>query len=86
MSQKLGSLLPKQSAVIFATGDVGCYCCSIKTVADTRVGDGDPLATNPASEPLHGYKQMNPMVFCRSLPNRIYKYNDLREALKIAIE
>ncbi len=45
-----------------ATGDVGYIAASIKTVADTRVGDTVTLAENPASEPLAGYKQMNPMV------------------------
>lgn len=55
---------------------------SIKTVADTRVGDTVTLANNPASEPLDGYKQMNPMVFAGLYPIESNKYNDLREALE----
>lgn len=70
-----------------ATGDVGYIAASIKTVQDTRVGDTVTLATNPAAEPLHGYKQMNPMVFAGLYPIESNKYNDLREALvKIATE
>ena len=65
-----------------ATGDVGSIAASIKTVADTRVGDTVPLADNPAAEPLHGYKQMNPMVFAGLYPIESNKYNDLREALE----
>lgn len=65
-----------------ATGDVGCVAASIKTVADTRVGDTVTLADNPAAEPLHGYKQMNPMVFAGLYPIESNKYNDLREALE----
>ncbi len=57
----------------------------IKTVADTRVGDTVTLATNPASEPLHGYKQMNPMVLLVFTQIESNKYNDLREAWKIAL-
>ena len=53
-----------------------------KRQADTRVGDTVTLATNPASEPLHGYKQMNPMVFAGLYPIESNKYNDLREALE----
>ncbi len=34
-----------------ATGDVGYIAASIKTVADTRVGDTVTLADNPAAEP-----------------------------------
>ncbi|MGN1396556.1 MAG: translation elongation factor 4, partial [Streptococcus gallolyticus] len=65
-----------------ATGDVGYIAASIKTVADTRVGDTVTLAENPAEAPLHGYKQMNPMVFAGLYPIESNKYNDLREALE----
>lgn len=61
---------------------VGYIAASIKTVADTRVGDTVTLANNPASEPLDGYKQMNPMVFAGLYPIESNKYNDLREALE----
>lgn len=67
---------------ILATGDVGYLAASIKTVADTRVGDTVTLASNPASEPLSGYKQMNSMVFAGIYPIDSNKYNDLREALQ----
>ncbi|MDU6445142.1 MAG: translation elongation factor 4, partial [Streptococcus sp.] len=49
---------------------------------DTRVGDTVTLAENPAEAPLHGYKQMNPMVFAGLYPIESNKYNDLREALE----
>ena len=45
-------------------GDVGYITASIKTIQDTRVGDTVTLANNPASEPLDGYRKMNPMVYC----------------------
>ena len=67
---------------VLATGDVGYIAASIKTVADTRVGDTITLANNPASEALAGYKQMNPMVFAGLYPIESNKYNDLREALE----
>ena len=49
---------------------------------DTRVGDTITLANNPASEPLEGYRQMNPMVYCGLYPIDTSRYNDLREALE----
>ena len=80
---EVGIFTPKAVGRGFlATGDVGYIAASIKTVADTRVGDTVTLATNPASEPLHGYKQMNPMVFAGLYPIESNKYNDLREALE----
>lgn len=60
---EVGIFTPKAVGRDFlATGDVGYIAASIKTVQDTRVGDTVTLANNPADEPLHGYKQMNPMI------------------------
>jgi len=63
-------------------GDVGYIAASIKNVKDTRVGDTITLADNPASEPLPGYKKVNPMVFCGIYPADGAKYEDLRDALE----
>ncbi|PEJ56412.1 MULTISPECIES: translation elongation factor 4 [unclassified Bacillus (in: firmicutes)] len=63
-------------------GDVGFLTASIKNVGDTRVGDTITLAENPATEPLAGYRKMNPMVFCGLYPIDTAKYNDLRDALE----
>ena len=80
---EVGIFTPKAIGRDFlATGDVGYIAASIKTVQDTRVGDTVTLADNPAAEPLHGYKQMNPMVFAGLYPIESNKYNDLREALE----
>lgn len=80
---EVGIFTPKAVGRDFlSTGDVGYIAASIKTVADTRVGDTVTLAHNPASEPLDGYKQMNPMVFAGLYPIESNKYNDLREALE----
>lgn len=80
---EVGIFTPKTVGRAFlATGDVGYIAASIKTVADTRVGDTVTLANNPAPEALDGYKQMNPMVFAGIYPIESNKYNDLREALE----
>nr|WP_277424016.1 translation elongation factor 4 [Enterococcus mediterraneensis] len=63
-------------------GDVGYITAAIKTVQDTQVGDTVTLANNPAAEALHGYRKMNPMVFCGLYPIDTSRYNDLREALE----
>ncbi len=63
-------------------GDVGYLSASIKTVGDTRVGDTITGLHNPASEPLAGYRRMNPMVFCGLYPIDTSKYNELRDALE----
>lgn len=63
-------------------GDVGFLTASMKNVGDSSVGDTITLANNPATEPLAGYKKMNPMVFCGLYPIDNTKYVDLRDALE----
>ena len=63
-------------------GEVGYITASIKTVADTQVGDTITSVENPASEPLPGYRQVQPMVYSGVYPADGAKYQDLREALE----
>ena len=63
-------------------GEVGYITASIKTVADTQVGDTITTVENPASEPLPGYREVQPMVFSGVYPADGAKYQDLREALE----
>ena len=80
---EVGINTPKQLPVDELTvGDVGYIIDSIKNVDDSRVGDTITLASRPASEPLQGYKKMNPMVYCGLFPIDNKNYNDLREALE----
>ena len=62
-------------------GEVGYIAASIKSVAETKVGDTITGAQRPAKEPLPGYKQVNPMVFCGIYPADGAHYDDLRDAL-----
>ena len=63
-------------------GEVGYITASIKTVGDARVGDTVTTAENPASEPLPGYRKVNPMVFCGIYPADGADYESLRDALE----
>ena len=63
-------------------GEVGYFTASIKTLADTRVGDTVTLKQNPTAEPLPGYRKVTPMVFCGIYPADGAKYPDLKDALE----
>jgi len=63
-------------------GEVGYIAASIKSVAETKVGDTITSAEHPAVKPLPGYKQVNPMVFCGIYPADGAHYDDLRDALE----
>ena len=65
-----------------SAGEVGYICASIKSIQDVFIGDTITLADNPCSEPLPGYRKMNPMVYCGMYPTDNSKYNDLRDALE----
>lgn len=64
-----------------SAGEVGYVSASIKSVSETKVGDTITDADNPAPEPLPGYKQANPMVFCGIYPADGADYESLRDAL-----
>lgn len=65
-----------------SAGMVGYITASIKNVRDTRVGDTITNRLTPCSEPLPGYKKVNPMVYCGMYPADGAKYPDLRDALE----
>ena len=79
---ELGVLSPNQIPVdSLHAGEVGYFAAAIKTVEDARVGDTITLAEIPAKEPLPGYTEAKPMVFCGLFPTDSDQYEDLREAL-----
>ena len=67
---------------VLSAGEVGYIAASIKTVSSARVGDTVTLANSSAREPLPGYREVNPMVFCGVYPLDGAKYSDLKDALE----
>ncbi|MDD5863225.1 MAG: translation elongation factor 4 [Firmicutes bacterium] len=74
-----GGLNPAEA---LGAGEVGYITASIKTVADTHVGDTITGVENPAAEPLPGYRPAQPMVFSGVYPADGARYQDLRDALE----
>lgn len=80
---EVGIRTPKEiKKTVLECGEVGWLCASIKSIKDVRVGDTITNADDPATEPLIGYREMNPMVYCGLYPIDSAKYNDLRDALE----
>ncbi len=67
---------------ILHAGEVGYIIPGIKEVADLRVGDTLTHAQRAAAEPLPGYREVTPMVFCGLFPIDGEDYPDLRDALE----
>ncbi|MDX6634399.1 MAG: GTP-binding protein LepA, partial [Solirubrobacterales bacterium] len=79
---EIGFFTPEMTAAAgMAAGEVGYVITGIKDVSKLRVGDTLTAAENPASDPLPGYREVRPMVFCGLFPIDTDRYEDLRDAL-----
>lgn len=79
---ELGVLTPHMMPVdSLKSGEVGYIAAAMKNVADTKVGDTITRAAKPATEPLPGYKEVKPVVFCGLYPLENNDFEKLRDAL-----
>jgi GTP-binding protein LepA len=62
-------------------GEVGYITCNVREPKEVRVGDTITDAANPCEEPLEGYRQLKPLVFCGVYPVTADQYMELREAI-----
>ena len=80
---RLGVFTPKDLKVNeLSAGEVGYVTGSIKTIQDAKVGDTITDSERPAEKPLHGYKNIKPMVFSGIYPVDGAQYESLRDALE----
>jgi len=80
---ELGVMRPHQEPVeSLHAGEVGYIAAAIKSVEHARVGDTITLVHRRAPEPLPGYKEAKPMVFCGLFPSNSDQYAELKEALE----
>ena len=63
-------------------GEVGFIIAGIKEIEAARVGDTITLASNPATEALPGFKEVQPRVFAGMYPINADDYEMFREALQ----
>ncbi len=63
-------------------GEVGYVITGIKDVSQLRVGDTLTTRAGAATEPLPGYREIKPMVFCGLFPVETNQFPDLRDALE----
>ncbi|MBI4897255.1 MAG: elongation factor 4 [Actinobacteria bacterium] len=79
----IGFFAPKMTSTdSLHAGEVGYIITGIKDVAKLRVGDTITTEANHADEPLPGYREVQPMVFCGLFPVSTDEFEDLREALE----
>jgi GTP-binding protein LepA len=65
-----------------AAGEVGIVVAGLKTLAEVKIGDTLTSLSNPATEPLPGFREVKPMVFAGLYPVDAEDYEDLKIALE----
>lgn len=79
---ELGYMKPERTAIkTISCGEVGYMAASIKDVFYS-VGDTITNGSDPAKEPLAGYKKAQPMVFSGLYPVENEEYTELKDALE----
>jgi GTP-binding protein LepA len=79
----IGFFTPQMiSTKALSAGEVGFLITGVKDVTLLRVGDTLTSKLRPATEPLPGYREVKPMVFCGLFPIDSDAYPDLRDALE----
>ncbi|HLA71225.1 MAG TPA: translation elongation factor 4 [Steroidobacteraceae bacterium] len=79
---KLGRFTPKSvPATVLGPGDVGFVIAGIKEIDGAPVGDTITLEHKPATEPVPGFKQVQPRVFAGMFPIVSDDYEKFRDAL-----
>lgn len=83
LAEHIGVFSPKSVKLdVLSAGQVGFIIAGIKELTAAKVGDTVTLATNPASEPLPGFKEVQPQVFAGLFPVEANQYDALRDSLE----
>ena len=79
---RVGCMRPKIEILDdLGPGEIGFITAQIKDVAQARVGDTITDAKRPAAEPLPGFKEVQPVVFCGLFPTDANDFDKLRESI-----
>jgi GTP-binding protein LepA len=79
----VGIFTPKRTAQKeLASGQVGYIIANMKAIDSAKVGDTITLTDNVATEPLAGFKEVQPRVFAGMFPVEADDYNDFRDSLE----
>ncbi|QQS20104.1 elongation factor 4 [Candidatus Saccharibacteria bacterium] len=64
------------------TGEIGYIVTNLKSTREARVGDTVTLSSNPASEALPGYRDVQPFVYAGFFPESNEYYQELKDAIE----
>ncbi|MCH8333520.1 elongation factor 4, partial [Candidatus Sumerlaeota bacterium] len=80
---EVGCFSPKMTPLdALGAGEVGYIVAGIKNIAAVKVGDTVTLARRPASDPLPGYREIKPFVYCGLYPTASEAFGELGDAIQ----
>ena len=80
--KEVGIFTPKMTATPSLTsGDVGYFIGNIKSTAEIKIGDTLTDSKKPATEPLPGFKEVQPMVYSGIYPINTADFEQLKAAM-----
>lgn len=83
LCEQVGVFTPKSMPrPALHAGEVGFVIAGIKELKSAKVGDTITLASQPATEPLPGFKEVQSQVFAGLYPVESHDYEALRDALE----
>ena len=83
LALEIGKLQPEMMPYNeMGTGEIGYIVTNLKTTRQAKVGDTVTLQKSPASEPLPGYKNVQPFVYAGFFPVSNEDYQDLKDAIE----
>ncbi|HSX30865.1 MAG TPA: translation elongation factor 4 [Candidatus Saccharimonadales bacterium] len=83
LALEVGALTPDMSPrASLRAGEIGYIVTNLKTTRDAKVGDTITLAAHSATQPLPGYKDVQPFVYAGFFPESNEFYNELKEAIE----
>ncbi len=79
---RVGCFTPKiEQLAELGPGEIGFITAQIKEVAQARVGDTITTVKGGAAEPLPGFKEVQPVVFCGLFPTDANDFEKLRDSI-----
>jgi GTP-binding protein LepA len=80
--QEVGAFTPHTKKLEqLAAGETGFVIANVKEVQDAKVGDTITNVINPRTEPLPGFKEIQPVVYAGIFPIDAADYENLKESL-----
>lgn len=83
LALEVGALKPEMTAdKQLQTGEIGYIVTNLKSTREAKVGDTITLTANAATDPLPGYRNVQPFVYAGFFPESNEFYQELKDAIE----